>query len=221
MASFTSLFGWSSDDPHNQLSRDPSRGGTEVDVVDPFALRPSPSMKPNEVVEAVLLALQRGDNDDIEAAWNFVMPNGELASQHKCSAGPMVSFRINVRREPRWHMIGRRPCAALLRTHSFQVLGGVMTDADVMLYRVKASPSFPDAPECESEVSFNWELVRQRQSSHPSADDSLGELNGCWMVNSIEPDYSAWFVKDPIGAGRAPDFFTHTKKPGHNPGFSP
>jgi len=39
----------------------------------------------------------------------------------------------------------------------------------------------------------------------------LGDLADCWMVNDITPDFSSWHVKDPIGAGRAPDTFVPPK----------
>ena len=94
---------------------------------------------------------------------------------------------------------------------SWEVLGSVKVDPDVLLYGVRASPFFPDAPEAESEALFQFQLVRQHASSHPSAAEALGDRAGCWMANDIMPDYSAWHVKDPIHAGRAPDYFVMPK----------
>ena len=64
----------------------------------------------------------------------------------------------------------------------------------------------------ESEVSFQVTMVRQRLSGHPEESDTLGALAGCWLINDIVPDYSEWAVKDPIHAGRCPDFFTRPKR---------
>ena len=77
----------------------------------------------------------------------------------------------------------------------------------MVLYGVRASPYFPDAPDAESEALFQFQMVRQHANSHPSAAAALGERAGCWQVNDITPDYSAWVVKDPIHNGRAPDVF--------------
>ena len=106
---------------------------------------------------------------------------------------------------------GGAACAALFKMRSWEVLGSVMVDPDVVLYGVRASPFFPDAPEAESEALFQFQLVRQHASSHPSAAEALGDRAGCWMANDIMPDYSAWHVKDPIHAGRAPDYFVMPK----------
>ena len=85
-------------------------------------------------------------------------------------------------------------------------MGSVMTDPDVRILRVRASPYFPDAAYAESEVFFNFRVVRQR-ASHPSAAEALGEREGCWLVSTIEADWQAWEVHDKIGAGRCPDSF--------------
>ena len=46
-------------------------------------------------------------------------------------------------------------------------MGSVMTDPDVRILRVRASPYFPDAAYAESEVFFNFRVVRQRASHTP------------------------------------------------------
>jgi len=48
----------------------------------------------------------------------------------------------------------------LLGMRSFEVVGSVMTDADVMRWGVRASPFFPDAPEAEAEAYFEFQLAR-------------------------------------------------------------
>ena len=170
---------------------------------------PSPEVEPLAIVQLQLAALQRGTNEDIEYMWRFVAPDGELAADHENSAGSMSKFRWKIRKEPRWKNIGRRPHAALVRMRSWSVGGVLMLDPDCLLYRVTASPFFPDAEHAESEVAFQWRLVRQRavEGAHPAAKEALGELADCWMVHGITPDFSAWHVHDPIGAGRAPDTF--------------
>ena len=145
-------------------------------------------------------------------AWQFVVPDGELASDHWSSAGSMNKFRWRIRMEPRWRNIARRPCAALLRMRSWQILGSIPTHADVRLMRIRAEPYFPDAPAAESEAVFLIQTVRQRADEHPSAHEVLGELADCWLINAIKPDFGAWKVKDPLGAGRAPDHFTPPKR---------
>jgi hypothetical protein len=167
---------------------------------------PAPDLKPLDVVVAAMSSLQRGGNEDIEHMWRFVDPTGELAVNHENSAGAMSKFRWQVRKEPRWRNIAQRPHAALLSMRSYEVLGALMTDADCVTCRVRASPYFPDAEHAESEVYFNFELVRQRATT-PSLIEMLGERAGCWMVHNIAADYASWFVKDSIGAGRAPDSF--------------
>ena len=205
-------------------------------------LGPRPDLSPLEVVEAMLAAFQRGENDDIEQLFNFVLPNGDLASQYQSAVGPMLSFRWTIRKEPRWKSIARRPHAALLKMRSWEILGRLVVDADQLLYRVRASPFFPDAPQAEASCDFTWQLVRQHAAtSHPAAamlvedyaDCALASASGTvhshaslsryslspslnrptgWLVNNIMPDFSDWRVHDPIGAGRAPDFFTPPRR---------
>jgi len=173
---------------------------------------PSPTLKPLEVIDKVCGAFQRGTDEDVEQLFHFVLPDGELALDNECSAGAMSKFRWTIRKEPRWKNIARRPHAALLKMRTYEIVGSFMTDADVVQYKVKASPYFPDAPSCESEVTFQFQLVRQHASvgAHPSAAEALGAIAECWMVNSIKPDYGEWHVLDPIHAGRAPDSFKPT-----------
>lgn len=182
---------------------------------------PSKELPPLDIVEAQLRCFQRGADEDIDELWAFVAPNSELAEEHwsdgEGSTAPSMSavekFRSEIRREPRWESIAGRPCAALLYMREWKVLGVVMTDADRMIYRVRASPTFPDAPHAESEVAFNWHLVRRR-AENPSAAAALGDLADCWMVHQIAPDYGAWAVADPLSADRAPDTF---RPGGHKP----
>ena len=109
-------------------------------------LGPKPELEPFEVADMVLAALQRGENDDIAALFEFVMPDGQLASEHESSAGAMSKFRWKIRKEPRWKNIARRPQAALLKMRSYAVQGSIMMNPDVMIYRIKAAPYFPDCP---------------------------------------------------------------------------
>lgn len=169
-------------------------------------LAPSPKISPREVVEIQCAALQRGGNEDIEHMWRFVAPDGPLAVAHQSSAGAMARFRWTVRKEPRWRNIASRPHAALLSMRSWDMLGCVMIDADVVQCRVRASPCFPDALHAESEVSFLWTLVKQR-ALHPETAEALGATRDCWMVHDIAADYASWHVHDPLNAERAPDFF--------------
>jgi len=176
-------------------------------------LGPTPDLTPAEVLETMLAAFQRGGDDDVEDLFQFIVPDGDLYTRHSSSAGAMACFRWKIRKEPRWQKVYDRPCAMLLGMRSFEVVGSVMTDADIMLCGVRASPFFPDAPHAEAEAFFEFQLVRQRAGvgSHPDAAAVLGDLADCWMVNDITPDFSAWHVKDPIGAGRAPDTFVPPK----------
>jgi hypothetical protein len=175
---------------------------------------PSPNLTPLEVVELMLGAFQRGTNQDIEELFAFVDPNGDLAMEHAMSsAGPMAKFRWTIRKEPRWKNIARRPQAALLHMRDWQVLGHLGTDVDVRLYRVRAQPYFPDAPHAESDVIFQWKLTRHvSKGTHPDVLAALGSLADCWLVNSIEPLYGEWEVKDRLCAERCPDTFIMPKR---------
>jgi hypothetical protein len=176
-------------------------------------LGPSSSLAPADVLETMLYAFQRGRDEDVEDLFQFVVPDGDLAAAHASSAGAMACFRWKIRKEPRWQKIARRPCAMLLKMRSWEVVGSVMVDPDVIMFGVRASPFFPDAPHAEAETHFQFQLVRQHAGpgSHPEAAAMLGSRAGCWMVNDITPDFSSWHVKDPIGAGRAPDYFVPPK----------
>ena len=123
-------------------------------------LGPSPHLTPMEVLETMLAAFQRGDDDDIEDLFQFVVPDGDLATAHaKTSAGAMACFRWTIRKEPRWQAAGARPCATLLKMRSWEVVGSVMTDPDIVMFGVRASPFFPDAPHAEAEALFQFQLV--------------------------------------------------------------
>lgn len=172
---------------------------------------PSPDLQPLDVLDVVLRAFKRGTNEDIEDLFQFVLPTGQLASDYSSSAGAMSAFRWKIRKEPRWKNIAGRPHAALLHMRAYEVLGSLMTDADVRLYRVRAEPFFPDAPHAESDVIFQFELVKQR-ASHPAAREALGNRADCWLVNNILPHYSDWAVKDPINNSQCPDTFVMPKR---------
>lgn len=161
----------------------------------------------------MLAAFQRGTNEDIAELFAFVHPSGDLAAQHQSPVGPMPKFRWNIRKEPRWKNIARRPHATLLHMRDYDILGTLGTDLDVRLYRVRAHPYFPDAPHAESVVIFQFQLVRH--CSHfapPEIVEALGTLADCWLVNAIEPSYGEWEVKDPINASRCPDTFKMPKR---------
>jgi hypothetical protein len=124
-------------------------------------LGPTPDLTPAEVLETMLAAFQRGGDDDVEDLFQFVVPDGDLYTRHASSAGAMACFRWKIRKEPRWQKVYDRPCAMLLGMRSFEVVGSVMTDADIMLCGVRASPFFPDAPHAEAEAFFEFQLVRR------------------------------------------------------------
>ena len=147
------------------LRCDVSQATEQVTVL----LGPRADLSPLDVVEAMLAAFQRGENDDIEQLFNFVLPDGDLARKYQSSVGPMPSFRWTIRKEPRWKNIARRPHAALLKMRSWEILGRLVVDSDQLLYRVRASPYFPDAPQAEASCDFTWQLVRQHVTSHPAA----------------------------------------------------
>jgi len=178
------------------------------------AAGPAPHLAPLDVVQTMLSAFQCGSNEAIEDLFQFVMPQGALAAAHASSAGALSAFRWKIRKEPRWKNIAARPHAALLHMRDFEILGSVMTDADVRLYRVRAEPFFPDAPAAESDVIFQFELVKQRVGvgSHPAAREALGKYANCWLVNDITPQYQDWAVRDPLDAARCPDTFVMPKR---------
>jgi len=175
-----------------------------------LALGPSTELEPSTIVDMVMKGFQRGTNEDVEDLFQFVEPTGKLANSYQGSAGPMKNFRIKIRKEPRWKSIANRPIAALLHMRNFTIMGGVMTDPDVRVYHVRAEPFFPDAPQAESEVIFQFELVRQRASIE-SGITALGSHHKCWLIDSIEPKYSDWAVRDPIGI-ICPDVFKKPKR---------
>ena len=95
----------------------------------------------------------------------------------------MSKFRWSIRKEPRWRNIAARPHAVLLHMRDYEVLGTLGTDLDVRLFRVRAQPYFPDAPHAESEVVFQFQLVRHcTQFAHPDVVQALGTLGDCWLV---------------------------------------
>ena len=172
---------------------------------------PTRDHEPSAVVELVLQAFQRGSDQDIEDLFTFVDPTGELVARHASAAGAMNSFKWKIRKEPRWKNIAARPHAALLHMRAFEIAGGVMTDPDVRLYMVRAQPFFPDATQAESDVIFQFKLVRHRATT-PEAAEALGSMHGCWVVRDIAPDYASWSVRNPSGAGVAPDTFKRPKR---------
>jgi len=222
-ASLPTMMVWV-DDQHSQ-GKSWIVDAEEMDVslaADAAALKagPKPSLEPAEIVELMLKGFQRGSNDDIEDLFQFVHPTGDLASAHQSSAGAMSSFRWKIRKEPRWKNMANRPHAALLHMRSFEVVGGLMTDPDIRVYMVRAQPFFPDAPHAESDVNFQFEVVRIGKSSHPDfaeIDAERGMQADCWMVNRIEPKYEDWAVRDPINAGRCPDTFKAPKRSAEDP----
>ena len=157
-------------------------------------LGPTPDLTPAEVLETMLAAFQRGGDEDVEDLFQFVYPGGDLYQRHASPAGSMACFRWQIRREPRWqkvyarpnpdpnpnpnpnphpnpnpnpNQVYARPCAMLLGMRSFEVVGSVMTDADVMRWGVRASPFFPDAPEAEAEAYFEFQLARRNHILAP------------------------------------------------------
>lgn len=166
---------------------------------------PAPSLEPSEIVDMMLQAFKRGTDEAIADLFQYVLPVGELAMQFDYGkAGPMTNFRIKVRTEPRWKSIASRPHAALLHMRGYEVMGGVMTDPDIRYYMVRGQPFFPDCPEAESDVLFQFELVKMRGSMHA---EMATPYDGCWMVNRVEPKYEDWVVRDPLSAERCPDVF--------------
>ena len=91
---------------------------------------------------------------------------------------------------------------ALLHMRGYEVMGGVMTDPDIRYYMVRGQPFFPDCPEAESDVLFQFELVKVRGSMHA---EMATPYDGCWMVNRVDPKYEDWVVRDPLSAERCPD----------------
>lgn len=165
---------------------------------------PAPELAPSEVVVAACEAFQRGGSDDIEYFWRFVQPEGELDLRYDLNF-PM--FRVNIRREPRYQGLVRHPCAALLLMRSYAIVGSILTDADEVVYRVKASPFFEGAEWAESDTYFQFKLVRQRPDSHPDSAAMLGERANCWVVHDIVPDFGSWTVHNPNNAeSNTPDF---------------
>ena len=158
-------------------------------------LGPTPDLTPAEVLETMLAAFQRGGDDDVEDLFQFVVPDGDLYTRHSSSAGAMACFRWKIRKEPRWQKVYDRPCAMLLGMRSFEVVGSVMTDADIMLCGVRASPFFPDAPHAEAEAYFEFQLVRrsaQRHSRHStsqvrSAAASIAIFSSRWALRPTLP----------------------------------
>mmetsp|Transcript_33988 Transcript_33988/g.112495 ORF Transcript_33988/g.112495 Transcript_33988/m.112495 type:complete len:240 (+) Transcript_33988:54-773(+) len=173
------------------------------------ALLPRPELEPLQVVEALCAAFQRGGDDDIEALFALVAPDGQLCRAYRSSAGSMPAFRWTIRREPRWKGIAGRPQAALLKMRSWHIIGSLRPTLDECYVHVRASPFFPDAPDAEGEVVFKWHLARQHADAHPEAAEMLGEAAGCWLVHDIAPEHGSWTVHDPLDAGKAPapDFF--------------
>ena len=172
---------------------------------------PSPDIAPAKVVEMVCDALKRGTNEDIEAMWAFVEPEGGLAAQYPSSAGSMQAFRWKVRKEQRWKNIAARPHAAMLHMRGYDVIGGLMTDVDAVQYHVRCSPFFPDAPFAESVVTFKVDVVRQLAQNDEHAE-ALGNRANCWIIHDITPGFGEWEVKDPLSADRCPDFFKPPKR---------
>jgi hypothetical protein len=171
-------------------------------------LQPKPELEPMQVVEASLASFKRGTNEDIEQLFNLVCPDGELAASYASSAGAMACFRWTIRREPRWKGIAGRPHAALLKLRSWDIVGSLRPSLDECRVHVRCRPFFPDAPDAESEVEFEWTLARQFASNHPEAAEALGVHDGCWMIRDIRPHYGSWTVHDALHNGRCPDYFT-------------
>ena len=191
----------------------------EVSVEDAAAMAelmkgPSPQIEAGKVVKMVCDALKRGSNEDIEAMWNFIEPEGGLASQYRSAAGSMKAFRWKVRKEQRWKNIAARPHAAMVHMRGYELIGGLMTDVDVRQYLVRCSPFFPDAPFAESVVTFKVDVVRQFVDAkrHKEQAEALGNRANCWIIDNITPGFGEWEVKDPISADRCPDFFKPPKR---------
>ena len=57
--------------------------------------------------------------------------------------------------------------------------------------RARAKPCFPDAPTADAEVVFVWPFVQMHDSTGMNRN---GDLEDCWLVHDIEPDWGGWTV---------------------------
>lgn len=150
------------------------------------------NIEPLDIVRHQLSALQRGGDEDLAAFMQYCDPMGELCAAHDSSAsdGPLALFKAKIRREPRWRRIGQRPLAALLHHKSADIIKGAnkgYSDDSTFRVRVRVQPHFPDAPEAESEVLFDWLLRR-------SLVGSLSAPKTIWRVDQVSADFSGWSV---------------------------
>jgi hypothetical protein len=153
---------------------------------------PTKTMPPLEIVQKQLNDLQTGDDASLNHFFSFCDREGAFANKFESSApdGPIVLFKSKIRREPRWKSIGHRPVAALLHHKNAEIVKGSnkgYIDESTFKVRVRVEPYFPDAPDAESAVLFEWLLKRQIQGS-------VEQPTTKWLVEDILPDFGGWAV---------------------------
>ena len=156
-----------------------------------IATKPAVSLEPIDVLASQMSAFADGKRDTLETVWAFVDEDGPLAAAHRSSAGARARFVQVCHREPRWQHIGGRPLAALPRVYKWEVLSRLERSEYCTLIRVRAKPFFPDAPTADAEVVFVWTFVKMHDSTGMNRN---GDLEDCWLVHDIEPDWGGWTV---------------------------
>jgi len=156
---------------------------------------PEDALSPLSIVEEQIAAMQQGpDDESLNRFWSFVDPGGGLAAKHATSAaeGPVARFRQMMRysSHPRWKHIPKRPLAALLECRNVEIFKGSnrgFVDDQTFKVRVTARPYFPDVPDAESTVLYEWLLRRQ-------VVGSVASPRAVWRVDDITPDWPGWVV---------------------------
>ena len=154
-------------------------------------------LEPLEIIQEQISALQQGpDDESLARFWSFVDPAGALSAAHDTPAagGSLVRFqqkmRCGGRASGRWSKIHMKPLVALLECHDAEIVKGPnrgFVDGQTFVARVKARPCFPDAPDAEASVLFEWVLRRQ-------VTGSLAAPRAVWRVDDIQPDWQGWNV---------------------------
>lgn len=170
-------------------ARSPTRSGT-------LKLQAAIATEPLDIIQSQLELLQRGADDDLRKFFSFCDLEGSFAARFANSSpdGPMTLFRSRIKREPRWKNIGQRPVAALLHHKQADIVKtpGFLDDATFQV-RVRVKPWFPDAPDAEAAVLFDWLLRRQFSGS-------LDRPELIWRVEDIAASFDGWAVDTGVPA---------------------
>jgi hypothetical protein len=135
---------------------------------------PSRDAAPIDVVRAQMAALQRGD---VATVWSFAAPTNRAAT------GPLPRFERMVRDDPNY--------APLIGCSRWELVSALTRSERAFSARVRVAPAYSSAaPFAAARVAplhYEWSLRRQGEADDD--DDPEGPFSGCWMTETVMPDF--------------------------------